>query len=721
GQLHRLGLITYDSVMYEGLKNAAICSADIRGWIDHNNIGFKNIADFDAFFKNSLHYTENHDEAPYRYAFGKYAPAATAFSFAIPGYALLTLRQLLNMGFPAGVGPYTGINEKGPDMGVYAYKYDERITNQRLDRLVDKDLKNILRLISQPAFRQGSLFHTAYLEDKEGKELLLGRTPLVPVLRYSEEEIGVVIINHNGLSQELVINPDTMDKYFHAKYTGNFYGKKAGRLLDFTGSADAQRALAEQAKEYRSGRSKKIAVTLTGNGYALLRFAAKGVDKKAGVALASSSATKAATLRPVYHLTLNNHQPAGTEWSLRHYFESYLPVLAALALPSEDWNRLFPNWKNVERRQLKLNYSVSLSLSRELQDYARALVKLVKVAKFHWDSSVQRQIDDFIGRDELPQEIGLLLKPVKVWSDEDVKFVHTYFNFNPPHDGSITRVNNLCPQYKKIWPAFAQFYDECWGDKTASSMPWGGFVRKDFRTMKPSGEDKITAKALLLGTILSYFNRHLFAQGPIRLAGVIQPDKRHYFQYAGDKIKSNHSHRARRYFERAVDFTRFLRTDIEDRKAREEKEAGRIDKKTENHFTRLAKNQEACVAFVEEMTKALTIFPNLIALLSISDELAAAADKNITIGQLLRHREYNKDGKFLRWHQIGKISFSVTPHIIPAALMDQRQAMVDELGLSDMDKEKQDECLSNDRPWLYYHEKPLDNPKALSSKFQGNV
>ncbi|MDD4183005.1 MAG: 6-phosphofructokinase, partial [Candidatus Omnitrophica bacterium] len=346
GQLQRLGLITYDSVIYEGLKNAAISSADIRGWIDRNNVGFKSIADFDAFFENSLHYTENHDEAPYRFVFGKYAPAATAVSFAIPGYALLTLRQLLNMDFPAGVWPHHGINDKGPDMGIYAYEYDKRITTKSLGAIVDKDLKKILRLVSQPAFRKGSLFHTAYLEDKEGGELALGRTPLVPVFRYSEKEIGLVIINHNGLSQELVINPDTMDKYFHAKYNGNSYGKKAGALLDFTGSADVQNALLEQAKGYRLGRNKKIVITLAGNGYVLLRFAAKTADKAAGsMALASSAAVKTPILRPAYQLTLNNHQPAGTEWSLRHYFESYLPVLAALALPKQDWERLFPHWK----------------------------------------------------------------------------------------------------------------------------------------------------------------------------------------------------------------------------------------------------------------------------------------------------------------------------------------------------------------------------------------
>ncbi|MDD4183006.1 MAG: 4-alpha-glucanotransferase, partial [Candidatus Omnitrophica bacterium] len=249
-------------------------------------------------------------------------------------------------------------------------------------------------------------------------------------------------------------------------------------------------------------------------------------------------------------------------------------------------------------------------------------------------------------------------------------------------------------------------------------MPWGGFVRKDFRTQKPEANDKVTAKALLLGIILSYFNRHLFAQGEIRLAGVILHDKRYYHHYAKDDIKNSHHNHTRRYFERPVDFSKFLKTDAEDKKVREEKESNRIDKKSENHFTRLAKNQQDCVAFVEEMTKALTIFPNLVALLSVSDELARAAEQNKTLEQIVRSKEHRGNGKFLRWNEIGKISFSVTPHIIPAALIDQRQAMIDERNLFDIPKEKQDEHLAKYKPWLYYHEKPLNNPTPLSNGFK---
>ncbi|MFA6281228.1 MAG: 4-alpha-glucanotransferase, partial [Candidatus Omnitrophota bacterium] len=525
------------------------------------------------------------------------------------------------------------------------------------------------------------------------RQVIIGRSIRNPadLLPNVEANYAEEIFSPNGLLVATIYrSPELKQKPFGVVIPGNYKGLPLAQKQEGPGSQRPQLKIFNPESSSAVTQSKKAATVLP-------------------------------ALKPVYHLTLNNHQPAGTEWSLRHYFESYLPILAALALPREDWNRIFPQWKNVDRSKLKLNYSISLSLSRELQEYTRSLVELVRNKQFDWNAVTSRKIEQLVERSELPQEIGLILKPAELWSDEDVKFVHTYFNFKPPHEGSITRTNNLCPQYKKIWPAFAQFYDECWSAGAAGSMPWGGFVHKDFRDsnkQKPSAADKVTAKALLLGIVLVYFNRHLFAKGAIRLAGIIH-NPRYYQQYPNDNIIHNkHKNRTHKYFERPVDFSRFLNTEDEDKKVLDEKERNRTDKKQDNHFIRLAKNQKACVDFAYEMTKALTIFPNLVALLSISDELAEAAQKGTTPGAEVARRTRHGDGEFFRNNDIGRISFSVTPHIIAAALMDQREAMIDEHGLQADPKEAQDKVLAEYKPWLYYHEKPLNNPKFLSNKFQ---
>ena len=98
------------------------------------------IANKDAhkFMARSVHFTENQDEYPAQEAFStpERALAAAVISYAIPGYPLVTLRQLLGMGTPEGAI----MEMKSPDAGIYRYKYPDILTQktQAIPQLVDR-------------------------------------------------------------------------------------------------------------------------------------------------------------------------------------------------------------------------------------------------------------------------------------------------------------------------------------------------------------------------------------------------------------------------------------------------------------------------------------------------------------------------------------------------------------------------------------------------------
>ena len=158
-----------------------------------------------------------------------------------------------------------------------------------------------------------------------------------------------------------------------------------------------------------SRRSKGKVRTRYISGYSEYAQSASTASEVKSAVSSSSARVKVKKSNPVYQLTLNNHQPAGTEWSLRHYFATYLPVLAALALPKGEWDKLMPQWKGVKREELKLNYSMSLTLSQELQDYTKALAGLFKDGKFQWDRQINIRTKKLIREKKLPREIVLIL------------------------------------------------------------------------------------------------------------------------------------------------------------------------------------------------------------------------------------------------------------------------------------------------------------------------
>ncbi|MBU2101765.1 MAG: 6-phosphofructokinase, partial [Candidatus Omnitrophica bacterium] len=399
--------------------------------------------------------------------------------------------------------------------------------------------------------------------------------------------------------------------------------------------------------------------------------------------------------KPVYHLTLNNHQPAGTQWSVRHYFGTYLTVLAALLEPN--WKRLTEGkdaplaaWKDIPLKDLKLNYSMSLTLSQELQEYTKSLRKIIKNQQIasqwgipHWNGS-RAVIEKAVSSKKLHQELALLLKPARLWTVDDVRSVH--------QNKEVTLATSLSTQLKKIWPAFAQFYDECWTLGKEKEFFWGAFCQKDFsKATTVSAEDKITAKAMLLGLVLVHFNRPLFADGPVALAGVSILTRQH----------------KQKYFERTVDFRKFLNAS-----------GAKAGLSKDNHFTGLARDDVRCAQLVHEMARALEVFPNIVALLSMSSALAEADARKISIEEVVKAHAKKGNQKYVRWDRHGKIDFSVTPHIIVAALTDQRKAVIDDHHIPQRDPiTQQDQRLKEEREWLYYHKRPLSHPKSLSNGF----
>ncbi|MBP7216038.1 MAG: HEAT repeat domain-containing protein, partial [Candidatus Omnitrophica bacterium] len=334
---------------------------------------------------------------------------------------------------------------------------------------------------------------------------------------------------------------------------------------------------------------------------------------------ASSPAHAKADDFPLYHLTLNSHQPSGTRWSRLHYFETYLPILAALL--------------SSENRNVRLNYSISYTLSEELERYTAALIEIVGTHDANDFSYKKKQetIEGLFARQNIDRDIVLILKPVAQWTLDDVRYAYA-------------ACKELPISYKKQWPAFARMWDSEWLE--------GGFLKRDRKSLTKNDREK--AKALLIGHNLVHINRPVFVlNGRIMLSGiaVTNPQSGKIKKpviFSGDVT----SDEGVEYFERFIDFSRFFMID---------------------ELVSFAVDDGRCAELVYEMAKAMAIFPNLVALLSISNDLEAADQQRDNLYDVLRQRHPKAYGALHKWER-GMVDVSVTPHIISGALADQRQS-----------------------------------------------
>ncbi|MDD5441598.1 MAG: hypothetical protein PHZ27_05270, partial [Candidatus Omnitrophica bacterium] len=257
GCLQDSGIVVYEKGLYDRVKRQSADS--VRNYI------------FDSapktFHDMSIHFSENHDEEPFRdiNGFGDYALGASALMYSVPGYVLVTLRQLIGaiyddrhfMGYPMFDGPCR-IGMKSPDAGIYEFSYPDILEN---GTLIDKQFETIIREISLPLYRQGD-FAYANIEAP-----VINGSSIVPIVRYFEGELGVVIVNHRGPeTEDVVIDPNTIGMYLNSKVKPIISNNLWENFI-----------VSEGVKVKTS--DGKIFVSVPSKGYAILHFKGESLEK----------------------------------------------------------------------------------------------------------------------------------------------------------------------------------------------------------------------------------------------------------------------------------------------------------------------------------------------------------------------------------------------------------------------------------------------------------
>ncbi|MFZ5800612.1 MAG: alpha-amylase family glycosyl hydrolase, partial [Candidatus Omnitrophota bacterium] len=189
GALQRFGLKTYDKHPYDLLVQGKVVDL----------INFIKAAPAD-FIRNSIYFTENHDEPPAAEAFGSLARAlaATVILSLLPAEMLIPLRQLYDMRTPAGVIKAM----KSPDAGIYAYQYPPDISQ------ANSYLAELLGFLKQPVFQKGEFCfaEVAGVRDAAGQELPFDDGGIFPVLRHLNGERALGVVNYSPAMRIVTIN-----------------------------------------------------------------------------------------------------------------------------------------------------------------------------------------------------------------------------------------------------------------------------------------------------------------------------------------------------------------------------------------------------------------------------------------------------------------------------------------------------------------------------------
>lgn len=269
GAFQSLGIGTYHKHLYDLLMANNV--KGVRGYLFIDAPG--------KFLHNCFHFVENHDEPPAAEAFGSMerAQAAAVISYAIPGYVLIPLRQILDMRTPAG----TRRDMKSCDAAIYEFTYPKIAFGQYANYSPWDDM---LRFFSKPVFGTGDLY-SAYLERikvygkiaplliepgmydlAEAKGVWYKRdiahSSLIPFIRHQQNNDMLVVVNYSDLPAQAVIGFDNIFNYYkHMKGAPREMGSK---LVDQFSSAGVKLNIEK--------KQNKARIELPAWGYGVFNF-----------------------------------------------------------------------------------------------------------------------------------------------------------------------------------------------------------------------------------------------------------------------------------------------------------------------------------------------------------------------------------------------------------------------------------------------------------------
>ncbi|MGD2278902.1 MAG: alpha-amylase family glycosyl hydrolase, partial [Candidatus Omnitrophota bacterium] len=278
GKFRSMGMVPYDKQIYDLLVAGNV---NTLRWFLFMNCSAGEL-------KQSVHFIENHDEYPAAEAFGssERAIAAAAVSYAIPGYPLVPLRQILGMGTPEGA-----VKEmKSPDGGIYEFSYSDTLSDSSV---IMPPLAELLWFVSRPVFRQGE-FYSACPEN-----LNLENSGLIPFTRHLDGEDALCLVNYSGRPIQATISLDTVYKFYENR--PGVPGKITGELKDIVRSKGVK----------ISFDHRRITVDLPPWGYGLFHFAENELDVTAFPAS-----------RSIRSDDLPNYADRPAEWWVDHIFEN---------------------------------------------------------------------------------------------------------------------------------------------------------------------------------------------------------------------------------------------------------------------------------------------------------------------------------------------------------------------------------------------------------------
>jgi len=243
-RLQSFGLVTYNKIVYDILRSGD--TARLRGYTFMDTPY--------SFLKQSLYFTENHDEYPAIEAFGhpQRMMAAAAITFAQAGHVLVPLRQILGMGTPPGIRK----EMKSPDAGIYRYFYP---TNDQANQDVLQAFERLMPVMTLPVFRQ-SRPHSARLVTPHESQL----NGLYPVIYHHHSADAVVVVNYSAQPQEISVDLNRIDYPTDGNYPITRFDINNVKIFKSYPGAQVDLSITERGKQLR--------MRLEGFAYAVVVF-----------------------------------------------------------------------------------------------------------------------------------------------------------------------------------------------------------------------------------------------------------------------------------------------------------------------------------------------------------------------------------------------------------------------------------------------------------------
>jgi len=212
--LQNLGMIAYEKHIYDLLIRGEMRT--LRWHLFLNNLP-------EGYLEKSIYFVENHDEPPAHKAFTGLARSLAAMTImgALPGYLLVPLRQIFNMGIPKGA--VMDPNQKSGDAAIYRFKYPDALVD---DSCVNNRLVEMLKFLNHDVFKNGKLY-SANIEDIGIDALLAvamgrmefsksGASQFQPIsledsgiftcVRHLRNQDALILVNYSNLPKQVKID-----------------------------------------------------------------------------------------------------------------------------------------------------------------------------------------------------------------------------------------------------------------------------------------------------------------------------------------------------------------------------------------------------------------------------------------------------------------------------------------------------------------------------------